>query len=365
MINKFLSVLLILILILGCQDEESMQDKPEATIESNELTAVPVEAMELKEKIIVQTLPLIGILIPNNSVDIYAEVSGKIIKVNSELGDYVKKNQTLAIIDDLIPESQFKQAQAHLLSAEANLDIAELNFKSDEILFENGDISELEFNNSKLSYNNAEAQYLSAKAQLSASEKKYNDTRIKTPISGFISRKNTDLGNMVSIGTIVYRVVDLSKLKINVSIPQEMINRVRINNQASVKITALNGKEFKGVIKRISPQADESSGGFDAELLVDNKDYIIKAGMIAKINLKLSKDQKVLAIPEYAVVLKNGDNYVYKIIDGFAELTIVKLGESVGENIIVLDGLSIYNKIVVVGMKNLGVKTKVNIEKIY
>lgn len=365
MTNKILSIFLALILIIGCQENNNNQSAAESGLDKKETTLIPVEVMVIKEKTVDQTLPLIGVLSPNNSVDIYAEVAGKITTVNKELGDYVKSNQTLAIIDDIIPKSQYKQAQATLISTEANLKIAKLNLKSDKSLFENGDISELEFNSSNLAYSNAEAQYLSARAQLSIAKKTYNDTRIKAPISGFISRQNIDIGSMISIGSNVYRVVDLSKLIAKVSIPQEMINRVHINDEATVKIAAINGMEFNGVVERISPQADEASGGFDAKVIVPNKKNLIKAGMTAKINLKLIKNQKVLAIPEYSVVLKDGENYVYRIAGEFAELTKIDLGESVGENIVVLDGLNINDKIVVVGMKNLGVKTKINIEKTY
>ena len=129
-------------------------------------------------------------------------------------------------------------------------------------------------------------------------------------------------------------------------------------------ISALNGRSFPGKVRRISPQADEITGGFAIEVEVYNKENLIKAGMTAKIELLLTKGEKVLAIPEYAVVLKSDENYVYKIINNIAELIKVDLGESVGENIIVNGGLNTGDKIVIVGMKNLGTKTKVYIEKL-
>lgn len=366
MTNKIILLFMLsLFLMIGCEEDVTEGNKSGADTEKINTSIIPVEAMEIKEKFIDQKLSLTAILIPNNSVEIITEVNGKVTKINKELGDFVTTNETLAVIDDIIPESQYKQAQAQVLSTESVLKISELNLKSDKLLFENNDISELEFNNSKSTYNNAEAQHLSAIAMLSAAEKTYNDTRIKSPISGLIARKNIEFGTMVSVGTAAYRVVDLSKLKLNVSVPQEVINRVRVGGKAIVHVSALNNQSFNGTVKRISPQADDATGGFMIEIVVSNKENLIKAGMTAKVELLIEKDQKVLAIPEYALVTKNDESYVYKINSEYAELVKISLGESIGENIIVESGIEIGDKIVVVGMKNLGIKTKIKIEKLH
>lgn len=365
MIYRFFILLLSLLLLLSCGENSSNESNQKVSeIKEEESKTVPVEALELKEKMINQNFPVTGILEPNNSVDIIAEVSGKVTNIYKELGDYVKLNQTMAVIDDVILKSQYDQAKAQVLSTKNNLKITKDNFNSDKILFDNEDISEFEFNSSQLAYSNAEAQYLSALAALSAAKKSYDDTRIKSPISGFISKNNINYGSMVLAGQNLYRVVNLSKLKLNLSVPQEIINRVKSGNKAEIKITALNNKLFNGTIKRISPEADESTGGFNVEVEVTNEKNIIKAGMTSKVDLLLSKEQNVLAIPEYALVQKNEHNYVYKIVNSFAELIKVELGETIGDKIIVESGLESGDKIVVVGMKNLGVKTKVRIEKL-
>jgi RND family efflux transporter MFP subunit len=350
-------------IILSCGDDSANQYSSQTSSIEDQKAAVPVEVQTIGEKVMEQTLDLTGILIPENSVDLVAEVSGKVIKIYKELGDYVNRDQTLALIDDVVAESGLVQAKAQVLSTESSLAIAEANLKSDEILFENNDISEFEYDNSKLSYKTAEAQYLTALAALDAAQKTFDDTRIKTPISGFISRKNIDFGSMVTMGSVVFRIVDLSSLKLRTSVPQEVINRVKVGGKAAVLVSALNNRSFPGKVKRISPQADEITGGFPVEIEVENKDNSIKAGMTAKIEMLLSKQESVLAVPEYAVVSKGEENYVYKIDGTYAELVRIELGESVGQNIIVEKGLNVGDRIVIVGMKNLGTRTKVNIEK--
>ena len=165
------------------------------------------------------------------------------------------------------------------------------------------------------------------------------------------------------MGQVIYRVVDLSSLKVRVSVPQEIVNRVKIGGKAIITISAIGGRSFAGIVKRVSPQADEVSGGFALEIEVENEANLIKAGMTAKIELLLLMDREVIAIPEYTVVTKDDENYVYKISGDIAELVKITLGESVGENIIVNEGLGVGDKIVTVGMKNLGLRTKVLIDK--
>lgn len=131
MFYRFLIIsILSLLILIGCEEDSASSKEESSTTATNEpVNIVPVEALEIKEKIVEQKFPTSGVLIPNNSVDIVAEVSGKVISVSKELGDYLGANQTLAIIDDIIPESQFKQAEAQVLSTKSNLSIAEANLK--------------------------------------------------------------------------------------------------------------------------------------------------------------------------------------------------------------------------------------------
>ena len=340
------------------------QTKESKTIENKQ--KIPVEALIVKLKKLEQNIPLTGILKPLHEVDIIAEATGKAEVINKKLGDAVTTKDTLAIIDDDIPLSNYLQAKSQVLTADNNLKIAKLNLKSDEELFKNGDISELAYENSRLAVKSAEASRLSTLANLSLLEKNYRETRITSPIAGLIARKNIDIGTMVTPNLPVYRVVDLTILKIQVGVPQSMINRVQVGSEAKVQISALNNQIFAGEVRYISPQTDESTGAFTIEAHVQNtNDLKIRAGMTAKVDLILKDKVEKLIIPDHALISKNGNNHLYKIIDGIARLTEVTIGETIGSQVIVSDGLVEGDTIVVVGMKNLGVDTNVWIETIH
>jgi len=340
--------------------EERETDVPAKT------RGVPVEAMVVRAQTVEQTVPLIGVLQPGHAVEIVAEVQGKVERVDREMGDAVTPRDTLAVVDDRIPLSQYRQARAQVLSAENSLKIARLNFESDGELLEKGDISRLAYENSELAVKAAEANRLSALAQLSAMEKQYLDTRVTSPIAGLIARKHIERGTMVTPGTLLYRVVDLSVLKVEVGVPQALISRVRVGSPTRVTISALNDRSFDGTVRSISPQADEQSGAFAVEVHVENtEDTVIRAGMTARVEITFRDRGRPLAVPEHAVVTKNGDRYVYRITGDIARLTPIAAAEVLGSQVIVADGLAEKDTIAVVGMKNLGVETRVWIEEIH
>ncbi len=371
--HKILIFLFSIVLIFSCgkeQRDSSTQGEGNSTIavNSSEKTSargIPVEAMIIKSQTVEQNIPLTGVMNPLHSVDIVAEVNGEVTKINKKLGDSVRRSDTLAFIDDEIPLSQYRQAVSQVLSAENNLKIARLNLKSDKKLHQNDYISQIAFENSQLSVKTAEANLLSAKANLSMMKKSYKDTRIMSPINGLVSRKHINLGTMISPGTPLYRVVDLSALKVDVGVPQDIIQYVKVGSKADVLISALNDKRFEGQVRYISPQADESTGVFSVEIHVKNSPNLdIRGGMTARINLVLSDLSEQIVVPDYALVTKNGSNHVYKISNDMAELTEISIKKTFGSQVIVGQGIAEGDTIVVVGMKNLGVKTKIWMETV-
>jgi len=373
---KFFSTYLVCIFLIfsafSCGQQNASEQPSEDSSQQENVNpqsaerVVPVETMVLKYKNIKENIPLTGVLIPIRSVDIVAEMVGKITKIKKSLGEKVTSQDTLAFIDDEIPFNNYLLAKSQVLSAENNLKISQLNLKSDKELFGNGDISELAYETSMLNVKTSEANHLSALANFSLLEKNYKDTRIMSPISGLISRKYIELGTMATQNMPLYRIVDLSTLKIEVGIPQSLISRISIGSRANVTISALSVEIFEGSVRFVSPQADENTGSFTTEIHVKNTpDLKIKAGMTAKIDLVLSESSNQLAIPDYALVTKEEGNYVYTVQSGLAKLTDVSISGSFGSQIFIKDGLAEGDTIVVVGMKNLGVDTKVFVEAVY
>jgi len=358
---KFKTILLhsVMIALLGsfssCENNDkknALPDDPEVKKENAQ--KVPVEVFIVRSKNVQRDFTASGVLQPKHNVDIVAEVAGKIEKINKSVGDRVTRNDVLAQIDDDIPLSNYKQAKSQVLSAENNLKITRLNLISDEELFKSGDISKLEYENSVLAVKTAEASHLSALATLSLLEKAYNDTRIKSPINGQISRKYIDIGKMVNPNIPLYRVVDISLLKLEIGMPQEYISQVRKGTRARVVVSALNDGIFEGRVKYISPQAEERTGSFLIEIHIKNTpEGRLMAGMTASAEIIFENNSNQLLIPDHATIKNNDSTSVYLISGNHALRVPVILGETYDNFVAVNNGLSEGDSIVIVGLKNI------------
>ena len=136
------------LILLSCEPPQSESETGKEAEKKGKV--VPVEAMIVRLTNVEQNIALTGVLQPVHAVDILSEVSGKIIRINKNVGDAVGTRDIIAVVDDNVPRSNYEHAKAQVLSAETNLKIARLNLKSDEELFNNNDISELEYQNSLL-----------------------------------------------------------------------------------------------------------------------------------------------------------------------------------------------------------------------
>ncbi len=370
---KIFVSIIIMLFFCSCMQEESQSEitvsekvTTDANVKIEKSNQIPVEAYVIKKSKVEEKLPFTAVLKPSHSVDIISEATGKVIRINKELGSIVNKNEVLAKIDDVVARSNYEQAKAQVLTTENNLKIAELNLKSDMQLYKNGDISQLEYDNSELVVKTAEANHLASKANQKYMEKQFQDTRIESPINGVVARKYIELGTMVNPSTPVYRVVDLNVLKLEIGVPQTMVSNIGVGDKAEIMITALKNLTCTGFVKYISPQADETTGAFMTEIHLKNTtDKMIKAGMSSKVSLVLKTKEEQLIVPNHALITKNGDKNIYKIENNSAKLFPVSVGESYGANVIIEEGLAEGDTIVVVGMKNLGIETKVWIESLH
>jgi len=367
--KPFFIVIIIMLIIGGCNKPKSgvPEGEPARTKIITEVKSegVPVEVIIVKRKKVEQSIPLTGVLNPLSAVDIVAEVTGKVVSIEKTLGSPVTKADTLAKIDDRIAAANYLQAASQVLSADNSLKIAKLNSQSDEELFKAGDISELARENSRLSYKTAEAGVLSARAAANLQKKTYEDTRIMSPINGYVSRKFITEGTMVNPGMVLYRVVDLEYMKIEVGVPQKLISLVRKGGDARLVVSALNNKVMSGRVKYISPQANENTGAFAVEIHVKNTSaHDLLAGMTVKIKLLLRDNERRLVIPAYALVVKNDSTFVYRIEDKLAVLTPVTSHKTMGGAVIIEQGIREGDRIVTVGMKNLGLKTPIILEQV-
>lgn len=291
-----------------------------------------------------------GVFTPAQELSFPAENSGRVIKVLVDEGSVVKKGQTLAIIKG-------DQLNIELQNAQAAYNNAVSDNQRYENAFKTGGVTKQQLDQAKLSLVNAKSRL--AQARLS-----YGDATVKSSINGIVNVRNIEPGSVVSPGTVMFELVDVSSLKLKVTVNETQIANLKKGNDVKVKASVYPDKEFSGKITFIAPKADASLN-FPIEIeIANNPDNSLKAGMYGSAVFSSATGggaQKITTISRNAFVGGVANNQVFVVNNGEARLTKVTSGRILGDQVEILDGLKEGDVVVISGQINLVDGTKVSV----
>ena len=199
----------------------------------------------------------------------------------------------------------------------------------------------------------AELQIAAAQAQLDSIKAQLDNTVIKAPISGIVSQKYIEVGEMAIAGNPVAEIVDTREIEIKVALTEFDIGKVFVGQQAEVILPAYPNKKFIGKVYYVSPVADPVSKKFPVKIRLKNPNGEIKAGMVAEVKIITKRQKNVLVIPKSAVFKEGEIEKVYVVENSRVKIKNVKT-EPIDENRLkVLEGLSEGEEIIVNGNYDL------------
>jgi membrane fusion protein, multidrug efflux system len=320
-------------------------DSKKQVRETNVLAAVNVA--EVKPRISERNLNLVGTVAANKVIDIKSEVQGKITSLNFELGDYVPQGRVLARVDDKI-------RAIGVANAEQQLADARQNFERYTNLYEGGAATKAQYDQFKLAYENARNQVEQAKKELST-------TAIVAPISGYITNKTAEAGAFATMGAQIATIVDVSKLKVTVSVAENDVYALKEGDPVQITATVYPGVTFNGKITFISQRGDEAHN-YPVEISLDNQEKNpLRAGTYVNIAFNRKNEVATLQIPRESLVGSVKNAQVYVVTDGLAQLRKITVGADNGAYLEVLNGLTEGEKVVTTGQINLTDSTRVSV----
>ncbi len=290
-------------------------------------------------------------------------VTGRVVSVTASQGDRVKAGQSLALLDSV----ELDQAWAEYIKAKARLELAQQNLKREETLFEKKvspekDVlkarQELTETEADLNLSRERFRLLGIDISRVEQEKNGRGTEphpmipIASAITGVILEKTASQGEVAGPEKTLFTVADLSTLWVILDIYEKDISRLHSGTAAKISVTAFPDKEFKGKISLISDVLDEKTRTVKARVTVDNTAGILKPGMFATVIIDTTKDraEKIIAIPETAVLLEGSTRYVFVQADPERfkkrEITILR---TFGKRVEVIEGLKEAETIVAKG----------------
>jgi RND family efflux transporter MFP subunit len=268
-------------------------------------------------------------------------VAGKISYIAANEGQKINKGQ---LISSLEPTN-------YAIGKEiADVQVAQVadEYERLKIMHDRKSISESDF--SKISHGLDQA-----KAQQKLQAKNLSDTKLYSPISGVLLKKNAEVGEITGSGTPLFVVSDIRTVKANAYIPESELQNIKIGQEATVLVSSLN-ETFKGKITEVGSAADPSSRAFTVKITINNPKLIIRPGMIAEARINSGAKSEFLAIPTEAVLRNlNNENIVY-VVDKAKNKAFerkVSLGQLTDNYIEILSGLSPGDVIVTSGQNKL------------
>ena len=295
-------------------------------------TAVPairVTVTKVQQQTVSQT-EVYSSTVQAYAVNNIAPQSGnRIQKINVDVGSFVTKGQILAEMDKV----QLTQQKLQLANAEKEL-------KRLKQLYEQGGISQSD-------YEAVELQYKVAKATCENLEQ---NTILRSPISGVVSARNYDRGDMYGMAAPIFTVQQITPVKILVGISEGDYTKVKKGDSVTLTVDALPGKTFSGTIKRIYPTIDPMTHTVNIEVNVPNQNRELRPGMYAKVNVTFGHSSSIV-VPDAAVVRLQGSGQrnVFVVENGVAVQREVTLGRHFDSQYEILSGLEVGEQVVVKG----------------
>jgi len=289
--------------------------------------AVPVETAAAVRGDLVRTATLNVTFLPQSSVPVIPKVSGTVARVHVGVGDRVRKGDVLFEIEDRQYSLGVKQAEAAQRAAKAGVGQAEIalanaeeEFLRAKEFFERQMSAQQQMDAAKLQYESAKAGYQSAvegekqaAIALEMAKLQWEHTRVTAEISGTVAELNVEEGGACATGTPVGTIIDHSKMKAKVFVPETQVVLIKPGDTVTLTANAWPGRVFPGRVLTVSPLADRQNRQFPVEIIVDNSGGELSAGMLGSAALVTAVEKDTLLIPVAAVLYDGARTYTYVV----------------------------------------------------
>ena len=295
--------------VCGCSLLAARETQSGGSRDDNEMGEIimPIEAEFPHRDAISSTLPTTAHVEAEDFADVTSEGVAKCIDILVDEGDYVRRGQILAELDK-------KEAQASLHQTKAQVSQQKIAYERAKESLYQGLISASEYDNAKSAYEQGEAG-------LELQQIQVDNLTIRAPISGLITKKDIQVGKLVSTGSPIFHIVDPHTFMICIHVDEKEIGRLKKGQIARVAIDSLPGEEFTAEVTKIYPNVEEGQIRVKLEFDKDTRSRL-KDAAYARVDLVLDTREDALLVPKDTVIEENARKYVFVVDDLDADFTV-------------------------------------------
>ncbi len=298
-----------------------------------------VVALELVPGPIRQQISLPGVVRPWVELTVVAEVRGKIVAKKVTEGQKVRSGDVLALIDPRDYQNAYNSARAAWRAASSTHERIAALFQ-DQLA-------------TRSQLDDALAGLETTRANMDTAALNLARCTIKSPMDGLVDRVHIENGQFMNDADPVADILQIDRVKVEVSIPESDVDAVRRVDRFTVRIEALGGSLFEGRQHYLAKSSQTLARSYRLEVAVDNPAGEILPGMFTRVEIVKYQVDNGLAVPLFSLVNTKGAQAVYLADNGVARLTPVKTGIQEGWQVQVTHGLHPGEKVIVVGQKDV------------
>ncbi|MEW5982181.1 MAG: efflux RND transporter periplasmic adaptor subunit [Acidobacteriota bacterium] len=328
---------------------------------------ITVDVTNTRRARVADRVTVVGSLIGAVSVDVVPKVSGRLESVQVRLGDRVGRGQLLAKLEDREIQEQVHQAEASfdvskasLRQREADLKFAQTALQRSQNLAARDLVSRQTLDDAQARVEAAQAQVDLSSAQLGQSKARLEElqinlanTRVLSPVDGFVGSRRVDPGAFVGPNSPVVSVVDISLVRLIANLVERDLKRVGTGMAAEVQVDAYPGEVFQGRVARIAPVLDPATRTAQMEVEVPNPAARLKPGMYARVRFTVAESPNALIVPRNAIIDLEGERGVFLAGEKTAAWRPVTTGIQEEDLVEVLSGLEDGDRVVTLGSASL------------
>ncbi|HEX3476751.1 MAG TPA: efflux RND transporter periplasmic adaptor subunit [Kofleriaceae bacterium] len=278
-----------------------------------------------------------GTLSAVKTVQVGAQVSGRVVELHADFNDKVKQGQVIARLDDVVLKSQIDQAAANLALAAANVNKAEValadadrQYKRQKVLQDQQLVAGATVESAQVAYDTAKAALVAsratqAQAAANLAQAKLNESyaTIYSPVDGVVLSRAVDVGQTVAASLqapVLFTIAeDLARMQIDTAVAEGDVGRLTEGMKATFTVDAFPGRQFQGVVRQVrnAPTTTQGVVTYDAVIDVDNSDHALRPGMTANVTFVLAQVADAIKIPNAALRFKPSREQLMAV---FAEL---------------------------------------------
>lgn len=325
--------------------------------ESSAGSPIPVKIGTPREKEDHEAVSVSGtVASPDAPSNVSFLVSGRVVGVGPREGDYVGRGQFLASIDPTDYRLALETAAAQTGIARTAYQRAEDEHRRMKMLFDSKSLAPNDYQKYKAAHESARQHLEQAAASEKLARKRLADATLCSPVSGFVSKRSVEPGQMASSGQPAFEIVKLDTVEVNVGVPETDIHLVRVGQKASVTLPALPGESFEGIVRIINVSADPQTRTFMTRISVPNPKHTLRIGMVAEARIRGDGMVKMLTLPIETVVRDpQGATMVYVYFPARKRVYAkrVETGAVYGREIEIRKGLTGEDSVILAGQERL------------